>query len=128
MSVLPFTALFVLLLALPIKAQSEAEQEFWPELATYVNLNRDMRLYFQVVGTRENFESTGVNFGVSFDYYLKPLVHPKRFVFFQLDESRTRRLLLRAGFHYITSTSGSPERRIVLEATPRFPLKSGVMV
>lgn len=127
MSVLPFTALLVLFLAIPANAQTESEQ-FWPEIAAYVKINQDTRLYFQVVGNRENFESTGVNFGASFDYYLKPLIHPKRFVFFQLDESRSRRLLFRAGYHYITSTSGSPEQRIVLEASPRFPLKSGVMV
>ncbi|MCI0660455.1 MAG: DUF2490 domain-containing protein [Acidobacteria bacterium] len=127
MSALPFTALFVLLLALPAKAQTETEQ-FWPEIATYVKINQEMRLYFQVVGTRENFESTGVNFGASFDYYLKPLVNPKTFVVFQMDEARARRLLFRAGYHYITSTSSPTEQRIVLEATPRFPLKSGVRV
>jgi Protein of unknown function (DUF2490) len=125
MSILSAKALIVLFFALPANAQS---REFWPEISTYVKINQDFRLYLQVVGTRENFESTGINLGASIDFYLKPLFKVKRFVFLPLDESRSRPLLLRAGYHYIHSTSNSPEQRIVLEATPRFPLKSGVVV
>jgi|SRR5262245_50257337 len=120
------TAFLVLFFALPANAQSE--QQFWPEIATYVKINQEMRLYFQAVGTRENQQSIGLNLGASIDYYLKPFFKPKRFIFFPLDESRSRPLLLRAGYHYLPSPDNPTEQRIVLEATPRFPLKSGVVV
>jgi hypothetical protein len=125
-AVLPVTALFVLLFVLPAKAQSE--EQFWPEVGVYVKINQDMRLYFQAESKREDQQVIGLNLGASFDYYLKPFFNVKRFIFFQLDEARSRPLLLRAGYQYLPSTDGSTEQRIVLEATPRFPLKSGLMV
>jgi len=120
------TALLVLFFALPANAQSE--EQFWPEIAVYIKVNQNMRLFFQAVGDRENSEHTGADLGASIDFYLKPLFRLQRFIVFQLDESRSRPLLLRAGYHYIPSVDSPTEQRIVLEATPRFPLKSGVVV
>jgi|SRR5262245_10994962 len=120
------TALLVLFFALPANAQNE--EQFWPEIAVYIKVNQNMRLFFQAAGTRENFESIGVDLGASIDFYFKPLLKLKRFLVFQLDESRSRPLLLRAGYHYLPSADSPTEQRIVLEATPRYPLKLGIVV
>ena len=53
----------------------------------------------------------------------------KRLAGFRLDESKNRFLLLRVGYRYLDSFSDDPnEHRVVLEATPRYPLRGGVLV
>jgi hypothetical protein len=69
------------------------------------------------------------NSPANFDFYLRPFRDRKRLAGFRLDESKNRFLLFRVGYRYLNSFSGDPdEHRVVLEATPRYPLKGGVLV
>ena len=111
-----------------ISAHAQSTQ-VWPEISAFTRLNDRMRFYFLATTVKENKESTEGEFGPNFDFYLRPLRHPKHLGVLRLDESKNRFLLLRVGYRYLDSFSGNPdEHRVLLEATPRFPLVGGVLV
>jgi hypothetical protein len=109
----------------PVAAQTF---QVWPEISTYVKLNSDVRLYFIATRTRENGQGSSGEIGPNVDFYLKPLLKLQRDTVFQLDKSKSRPLLLRLGYRYLPSTDEAPEHRGVMEATARYPLKSGFLV
>ena len=111
-----------------IAAHAQTTQ-VWPEISAFTRLNDRTRFYFLATTVKESQESTEGEFGPNFDFYLRTFRDPKRFGGFRLDESKNRFLLLRVGYRYLDSFSGDPnEHRVVLEATPRYPLKGGVLV
>ena len=88
-----------------------------------------MRFYVLATTMKENLESTEGEFGPNFDFYLRPFRERRRLAGLRLDESKNRFLLLRIGYRYLDSFNSDPdEHRVVLEATPRYPLKGGVLV
>ncbi len=102
--------------------------QFWPEIDTYVKLNSNVQLFLDASTTQEAGSRVGSEFGANIDLFVKPVLKLKRFTVFQLDESKSRLLTLRAGFHYLPAPDGPNETRVVLEGTPRYPLKAGVLV
>jgi Protein of unknown function (DUF2490) len=107
-------------------AQAQTYQT-WPEIDTYINLNPHLRLYFIATQTKENRQGTDAEVGPNLDFFLNPLFKKNKGVIFQLDKSKSRPLLLRVGYRYLPSTNGPTEHRGVLEATGRYPLKSGFL-
>jgi Protein of unknown function (DUF2490) len=120
--------LAALLVFVSIPARSEQTVQFWPEVDTYLKLDPKLRLSFIATTTQESGSTVGSEVGANLDIFLKPLFKLKRFTVFQLDESKSRLLTFRAGYHYLPSSNGSDENRVLLEATPRFPLKAGILV
>ncbi len=119
-------ALVIMSSVAPARAQTT---EVWPEISLFTRLNDRMRFYFLATTVKESRESTAGEFGPNFDFYLRPFKERKRLAGFRLDESKNRFLLVRIGYRYLDSFSGDPdEHRVVLEATPRYPLKGGVLV
>lgn len=116
--------LLVALFSLSAKAQTF---QAWPEISTYVKLKQDLRLYFIATKTKENRQGTDGEIGPNLDIYFKPLLKLERVTPFQLDKSKSRPLMLRAGYRYMPSTGGPTEHRGVLEATGRYPVKSGFL-
>ena len=47
---------------------------------------------------------------------------------FELDQSKSRLVMLRAGYRYMPSTNGATEHRGLLEATASYPLVRGVLL
>jgi hypothetical protein len=120
------TALILVLSGSVARAQSI---QVWPEISAFTRLNDRMRLYFLATTVKESRESTEGEFGPNFDFYLRPFRERKRLAGFHLDESKSRFLLIRVGYRYLDSFSADPsEHRVVLEVTPRYPLKGGVLV
>ena len=115
----------VVLVLAPADAQTF---QAWPEISTYVKLNSDVRLYFIATTTRENGKGSSAEIGPNADFFLKPLLKLQKVTVFQLDKSKSRPLLLRLGYRYLPSTDGPPENRLVMEATGRYPLKSGFLL
>lgn len=103
-------------------------QQFWPKIDTYVTLNSNVRIYLTASQTRESGTSTDAEIGPNVDIFLKPLLRLQRITRFQLDQSESRLLLLRFGYRYLPSTQGPTENRIVMEATPNFPLKANILL
>ena len=111
-----------------ISARAQTIQ-VWPEISVFTRLNDRMRFYFLATTVKESQESTEGEFGPNFDFYLRPFRERKRLAGFYLDESKNRFLLIWVGYRYLDSFSGDPdEHRVVLEATPRYPLQGGVLV
>jgi hypothetical protein len=118
----------VIIGASAISAHAQTTQ-VWPEISLFTRLNDRMRFYFLATTVKESRESTEGEFGPNFDFYLRPFRDRTRLAGFRLDESKNRFLLLRVGYRYLDSFNGNPnEHRVVLEATPRYPLKGGVLV
>ncbi len=94
------------------------ETQFLPEMDVYYKLTENVRLSGQAKDTRDGGESTQLAIGPSLDLYTKPLVRLKRITSFDLDDAKSRPLVISAGYRYLT---GAPStNRLVLEATSHF--------
>jgi len=120
-----YFAICVILWEKPVHAQDS--QEFWPEINAYVNLTPASRLYFvAAVGKEEDIPNLQGDFGAHFDFFLKPLLRPR---LRELDPTKNRLFLFRAGYRYLNSLTGNspPEQRVVLQATARVPLPANIL-
>lgn len=105
-------------------SQTAAAQatQFSPEMDVYVNLHQNARLSFQAGRVLEEGAPTQAVFGSNLEVYVKPLSRLRTAAGQQFDQSKFRTLTLSVGYRYFTSVGTAPEHRIVLEASPRFPL------
>jgi hypothetical protein len=111
----------VVFLYLPASAQS---LQGVPEIDTYVKLDPDVRFTFQVKETREGGDPTQAEIGPSLDFYLKPLVKLKGATEFDLDDSKSRFLVLTVGYRYLPEANGAPgTNRLEPVARINFPMK-----
>jgi len=74
---------------------------------------------------RDGGDPTQFTIGPSIQFYLKPLVKLKRVKTFDLDDSKSRALVLEIGYRYITAPGAPPEQRMLLAATSHFPIAAG---
>jgi len=100
----------------------------WPEVDTYVKLNSNVRVSFFGALTRENAEGSSAEIGPNIDFYFKPLVKLKRITVFELDQSKSRPVMLRLSYRYLPAVEGPTEHRVGVEATGRYPLIRGVLL
>jgi hypothetical protein len=113
----------VCLLCLPTHAQ---DVQFLPEIDVYAKLNSAVRLDLEAKDDRDGGERTQFTFGPSVQFYLKPLVSLKRVRVFDLDDSKSRALVMEVGYRYITAPSAQPENRMILAATSNLPMKTDI--
>lgn len=77
---------------------SDTTEEFWPEFDFFIKLNEKSRVFVMYTATRQealNSYSDGQT-GIHIDFYA---VHPRRLrLIHYMDESRSRSLMLRAGY------------------------------
>jgi hypothetical protein len=114
----------------PMLGQRAAAQvdQFLPEIDAYYKLSSDVRVSFQAKETREGSEPTQAEIGPSVEFYLKPLLRLKKTTLFDLDDSKSRPLVLAIGYRYLPSPNAPAENRIEPVATLHFPLKSGFLL
>jgi hypothetical protein len=110
---------------LPARAQ---DTQFIPEVDAYLKLNSVIRTYFQAKDDREGGDSTQLAIGPSIQFYLKPLIRLKRVTTFDLDDSKSRALVVEVGYRYIDEPNAPAENRMVLAVTSNFPLRYGFHV
>ena len=116
------TALLILACCFPARSQ---ETQFLPEIDAHVELKSSLRMYVEAKNDRDGGDPTQFTIGPSIQFYLKPLVKLKRVKTFDLDDSKSRALVLEAGYRYITAPGAPTEERMVLAATSHFPLAAG---
>jgi hypothetical protein len=126
-TILAFSMLACSLSTFSVSAGAQTFQ-FWPEVDTFVKVNDKVRLYFVASQTRENGTGTDGEIGPNIDFFLNPLFKLKKITVFQLDQSKSRPLMFRLGYRYMPSTTNPTEHRIVMEATPRYPLVGGALI
>ena len=116
------TVLCFLACCLPARSQ---EKQFLPEIDAHLELNASLRAYVEAKNDRDGGDPTQFTIGPSIQFYLKPLVKLKRVKTFDLDDAKSRALVVEAGYRYITAPGAPPEERMVLAATSHFPIAAG---
>ncbi|HTA59950.1 MAG TPA: DUF2490 domain-containing protein [Candidatus Baltobacteraceae bacterium] len=114
--------LLACLTGLPAHSQ---DAQFLPEIDAHLTLNSTLRAYLQAKDDRDGGDPTQFTFGPSLQLYLKPLIKLKKVKAFDLDDSKSRLLVLEIGYRYITAPGAPSENRMQVAVTSNFPLKAG---
>lgn len=122
------TLVAFMLLCLAAGAQSTQEVQFLPEVNAYLKLNPSLRLSAQAKDTREGGDPTQAEIGPSIEYYVKPLIKLKEITRFDLDDAKTRPLVLTAGYRYLSSPTSPSTNRVPIAATSHFPIKAKLLL
>jgi hypothetical protein len=115
-------ALLFCFACLPARGQ---DTQFIPETDAYLKLNSNIRTYFQAKDDREGGDSTQLSIGPSIQFYLKPLLRLKRVTTYDLDDSKSRALVLEVGYRYVAAPNTPGENRMIVAATSNLPIKYG---
>jgi Protein of unknown function (DUF2490) len=118
-------AFLVCFVCLPARAQVT---QFIPEVDTYLKLNSVVRTYVQAKDDREGGDSTQFAIGPSIEFNLKPLIKLKHVTVFDLDDSKSRALVVEVGYRDINEPNAPTENRMVLAVTSHFPLKARFLI
>ncbi len=111
-----------------LRASAQTAQ-FLPELDTYVKLDSDVRIWLQAKGTREGGVPLQAEVGPSLDVYLKSLAKLAQITSFDLDDSKTRLVVLSIGYRYLPQGNGAPAiNRMEPVATFQVPLKGALLL
>ncbi len=109
-------------------AESTQETEFLPEVDTYLKLKPDIRVSFLAKDTREGGDSTQAAIGPSVDFYLKPLIRLKRITAFDLDDAKSRPLVLTAGYNFLAAPNSPSTNRVIISVTSHLPIKADLLL
>jgi hypothetical protein len=99
--------------------------QFLPEVDAHLKLNSTFRAYLEAKDDRDGGDPTQFTIGPSIQFYLKPLIKLKTVTAFDLDDSKSRFLVVEGGYRYIIAPNAAPENRILVAATANFPLMAG---
>src|SRR5271167_1218561 len=66
--------------------------------------------------------------GPSIQFYVKPLVKLRKVTAFDLDDAKSRFLVLESGYLYLTAPNAPSDNRMLLVTTSHFPLKAGFLI
>src|SRR5271155_3951594 len=88
---------FLVLLPCSFAFAQTSTTEFLPEIDANFKLNSYVRFVFQAKDTREGGDPTQAEIGPSIEFYLKPLLKLKNVAFFDLDDAKSRPLVLAVG-------------------------------
>jgi len=122
-----FALLLLILLCRTGSAESTQETEFFPEVDAYLKLNQEIRVSFLAKDTREGGDSTQAAIGPSIDFYLKPLIRLKRITAFDLDDAKSRPLVLTAGYNFLSAPNSPSTNRVIVAATSHLPVKADLL-
>lgn len=123
---LMIVGIFLTLLTCPIARGQDTQ--FLPEIDAYLTLSSHIRVYVQALDDREGGDPQQFTFGPSIQIYLKPLVKLKSVTLFDLDDSKSRPLVLETGYRIINAPYTPVESRAVESATGHFPLFAGILL
>jgi hypothetical protein len=106
---------------LPARTQ---EVQFLPEIDAHLKLNSTVRVYLEAKDDRDGGAPDQFTIGPSVQLYLKPLIKLKQVTAFDLDDSKSRTLVLETGYRHISTPDAPPTNRMQAVATLNFPLKA----
>src|SRR5260370_23749252 len=119
--------LLCLLSCLSARAQTSTT-EFLPEVDANFKLNSNVRLVFQAKETREGGDPTQAEVGPSIEFYLKPLLKLKDVTLFDLDDSKSRPLVLAVGYRYVPSPGKAPVNRLEPVVIFHIPMTARILI
>ena len=120
-------AVLLLFSCSPAFAQSSAT-EFFPEIDAYFKLNSNIRFVFQSKETREGGDPTQAEIGPSIEFYLKPLLRLKNVTTFDLDDAKSRPLVLAIGYRYVPTPGKPTVNRLEPVVTFHVPLVAQILL
>jgi hypothetical protein len=114
--------LFLLAFLTSLSAQhlqaQNTQSQWWPELDTYLRLNKKTRLSLFAKRSTDGSNYDSVSMGPNLDFYLKPLRKRVR----SNDATKDRYLVFRIGYRYFANADGASENRGIVQITNRVPL------
>jgi hypothetical protein len=119
------SGLLIYLASLPAYAE---EGNFDPELDANFKVNQLIRLNFQAKDERDAGSPAQASIGPGVQFYLKPLVRLKRVTLFDLDDAKSRFLVLEAGYRYVATPDEPATNRMLVSATFNYPLAPGLLI
>jgi hypothetical protein len=124
------TAIVLLLplLLLSCKPANAQTFQFLPEVDAYTKLDPRIRFTFQAKETREGGDRTQSEVGPGFDFFLKPILRLKGVTAFDLDDAKSRPLVLSVGFRYVGTPDKPPTERLEPAVTFHFPLVARILL
>lgn len=111
------------LACLPARARGP---EFLPEVDAHLKLNSSFRAYLEAKDDRDGGDPHQFAIGPSVQLYVKPLIKLKNVTTFDLDDTRSRFLVLETGYRYITAPCAVPENRMLTAVTFNLPVGAGI--
>src|SRR5271156_5083896 len=102
--------------------------EFLPEIDANFKLNSNVRLLFQAKETREGGDPTQAEVGPSVEFYLKPLLRLKDVTRFDLDDAKSRPLVLAVGYRAVVTPGKPTTNRLEPVATIHVPITAGILI
>ena len=117
------STLCVCIACLPALAQQNVQ--FLPEVDAYLKLNSVLRLYLEAKDDQDGGDPAQAGIGPSVQLYLKPLDTLKKMRAFDLDDAKSRFLVLETGYRYLWEPNAPTENRMITAATFNLPLKAG---
>ena len=113
------------LVCLACSSTRAQDAQFLPEIDAHLKLNSTFRVYLEVKDDRDGGDPQQFTIGPSLQVYLKPVVKLKKVKAFDLDDSKSRLLVLETGYRYITAPNAPSENRMLDAVTSNFPLSAG---
>ena len=104
------------------------ETQFLPEIDAYLRVHSSVRAYLQAKDDREGGDPQQFTFGPSIQFSLKPLVKLRQVTLFDLDDTKSRPLLIESGYRIITAPDTPPENRWVDAVTFHLPLMAAILL
>src|SRR5664279_6124011 len=100
---------------LPAFAQQNVQ--FLPEVDAYLKLNSMFRVYVEAKDDQDGGDPQQAGIGPSLQLYLKPLAKLKDMRAFDLDDAKTRFLVLETGYRYLWEPNSPDTNRMLTAAT-----------
>ncbi len=118
----------LILLALCRAAVGQTDQ-LLPEIDAYYKVSPPLRIWFQAKQTREDGAPVTAEIGPSLDFYLKSPVKFADVTAFDLDDSKSRLLVVSVGYRYLPTPNEAPTNRFEPLFTVNCPIaKIGLLL
>jgi hypothetical protein len=101
------------------------DAQFLPEVDVHLKLNSMFRTYLEAKDDRDEGAPDQFAIGPSLQLYLKPLIKLKKVTTFDLDDVKSRFLVLETGYRYVIAPDAPVDNRMITVATLNFPLNAG---
>jgi hypothetical protein len=112
----------LLILGLPSLAHAQVD-EFLPEIDAYYKTSSSVRLWFQAKETAESGNPVTAEFGPSLDFYIKSPLKFANVTAFDLDDSKSRFIVVSIGYRYLPTPDEPPTNRMEPFFTVNYPVQ-----
>jgi hypothetical protein len=119
---------WILLACFACLAAHAQDNQFLPEVDGYLKVNPSIQVYLQAKDDREGGDPEQFTFGPSIQFYRKPLLKLKNITLFDLDDAKSRPLVIESGYRVITAPNTPVENRAIEAVTCHLPLFAGILL